>query len=154
MSPSRVVTWQIVSHPQNIPVLISFCSCDKDHGQQQFVEWSLFQFMLPGNRWYLRKSRNKLKAGTWKQELKQRSWRSAGCCFYSLSGLLFHLLFSYMVQVQMPMVGAGHSGLGYLTSIINQSNSSKTWSQDNLNEPILQLMFPFPKWLWLVSSWQ
>ena len=70
-----------------------------------------------------------LQAGTWRQELKQKLWRSAVCWFSSHS--LCILLTS---QGHQPTGGTSNSGLGSLSSITSQENIPKVYTQANLVE--------------------
>lgn len=63
-------------------------------------------------------SRQELKAGTWRKELKQRPQRSA-VFWLSLLSLL-----SYTSQDHLPRNGTTHNGRGPPTAITNQDNES------------------------------
>ena len=58
-----------------------------------------------------------LKKGSWRQELKQRPWRSIAC-WPALYGLLCP--FSFTTQGHIPKSGPSHCELDHFTSIYNQ----------------------------------
>ena len=64
-----------------------------------------------------------LKAGTWRQELKQRPWRGAAY-WLALHGLLS--LLSYKTHVYLPRGDTAQSGLGPSTSIIKEEYALQT----------------------------
>lgn len=63
--------------------------------------------------------RNSRKAGTWKQELKQKAWRSATTDLFSLACSAY--LFFFTTQDHIPGVVIIHRKLGHPTSAINQT---------------------------------
>lgn len=67
-------------------------------------------------------SRQELKAGVWRQELRQRLWKSAA---FNLS---LHILFpalSYRTEDHLPRGGITRYGLDPPTSIVNKKMSHK-----------------------------
>ena len=73
--------------------------------------------------YHLEKSGQELKAGTGRQELKQRLWRDAAHCPAPCGS--FSLL-SYTTQDYLPIGGSIHSGRGLSLSNINLENVQKT----------------------------
>lgn len=85
-----------------------------------------------------------------------RNWRRVHC-FLAYFPRLAQLAFFYTSQDHQPRDNTSHSRLKPVTSIVNQENDPHTERdllQANAVEAFSCLMFPIPKWLWLMSSWQ
>lgn len=73
---------------------------------------------------------------TWKQEFKQSQ---GGMLLIGLFSVGVLSLFSYITQNSQPRGGTAYSGLGPLTSVINQENAP----QPSLMEAFSELRFLF-----------
>ena len=81
-----------------------------------------------------------LKAGPWRQELKQKAVRNAA---YWLASHGLISLFPYTTQDHLPGVGTAHNGLGPRP----QSRKCPTGLPEGQSNGGSQLMFPLTRWL-------
>lgn len=74
-----------------------------------------------------------LKAGTWKQALKQRPW---SCAAYWLAFHSLLSLFSCTLEDQLPSGGTAPTEPGFLTSTFHQGNVLQIGLQASLTEAV------------------
>ena len=101
-------------------VLVRFYCWDKHHCQKATRGGKgLCCFQFHSTVYYLEKSGQELRAGTWKQELMQRPWR--GAAYWLVPHGMINLC-SYRTQDHQPRDGPSHNGLSSFVPSINQEN--------------------------------
>jgi hypothetical protein len=128
----------------SISFLVSFCCCDEDHYHKQlrkrrayltYMSWA--QSIFEGSQ-----GRNSNRTETWRQELKQRPWRSSANWLVQFI-LLYWITCADMTLPTLPI------------SIINPKKKyPQKYIQANLMETCSQLKFLPLWWPYLKSSWQ
>lgn len=105
----------------------------------------LFHFTTSESKLITKGSQGKkeCKTGSWRQEMKQKSWKKVD---YRLNfqGLLSLSL--YTTQDPLPKGSTIPRGSGIPTSITNKENAPLICLQTNLMEAFPQLRFPLPQW--------
>lgn len=85
----------------------------------------------------------------WRKELKLKPWWRA---VYQFTPNGSNSLLSYSNQGHQHIDGSAHRDIGAPISIIKAKRCSQDCPKTNMVRAFSQLRFPFPKWLWLVST--